>query len=120
MDTKFKEALEEAIRDQERVISPEDNSSEDTSSIQTDAIAESARDELDRRKHKTKSRKTWGKVLLVMVVAGFATSYLIIIAIGLDVLNYDDSQFAVPSVIAAGVIGTYGLAKIAVSYFFTD
>lgn len=120
MDIEFKKALEEVQKGQERVILFEDNLAEDTSHSQADSIAESAKDELDRRKHKTLSRKIWSYALLVMVVVGFSTSYLIIIAIGLGWLKFNDSQFAVPSVIAAGVIGTYGLAKIAVSYFFTD
>jgi hypothetical protein len=116
MDLKFKKALEEAKKGATVAL---DLASDP---VQTDisVTSRSAEDELERRRHKTQSRKIWGKFLLIMVVGGFTASYVIIVAIGLHWLNYTDSQFAVPSVIAAGVIGTYGLAKIAVNYFFTD
>lgn len=118
MDQQFKAALKEAKQESVATISSSTITDEEASDISI--ASQSAADELERRKHKTKSRKVWGMVLLSMVVCGFTTSYLIIIAIGLNWLSYADSQFAVPSVIAAGIIGTYGLAKIAVSYFFTD
>ncbi len=118
MDQKFKAALDEAKAESTELILSEDDNAND--SLLISMASQSSKDELDRRKHKTKSRKVWGNVLLIMVVCGFTASYLIIIAIGLNWLTYTDSQFAVPSVIAAGIIGTYGLAKIAVSYFFTD
>lgn len=76
--------------------------------------------DLEDRKEKRRSRRLWGKVLLGLVVAGFSTSYIIVILIGCRVLNYPENAFAVPSVVAAGIIGTYSLAKIAVKYFFSD
>lgn len=118
MNQDFKNALKEAKEESTNTVSSDTEDSVDDSVISI--AAQSAKDELDRRSHKTKSRKVWGNVLLVMVVCGFTASYLIIIAIGLRWLTYTDSQFAVPSVIAAGIVGTYGLAKIAVNYFFTD
>lgn len=117
MDRKFLEALKEAKQESTLTISSKSDNAE---ASEVTVSSESAKDELDRRTHKTKSRKIWGWVLLTMVVSGFTASYVIIIAIGLGWLSYSDSQFAVPSVIAAGIIGTYGLAKIAVNYFFTD
>lgn len=118
MDREFKAALQEAKQESVATLSSDAGMADTISDISF--LSQSAEDELERRKHKTQSRKTWGKVLLVMVVCGFTASYLIIVAIGLNWLTYSDSQFAVPSVIAAGIIGTYGLAKIAVNYFFTD
>jgi len=118
MNQEFRDALEEAKQESVEVISSDEDKSDKVSDVSV--ASQSAEDELARRIHKTKSRKTWGRVLLIMVVCGFTASYLIIVAIGLKWLEYNDSQFAVPSVIAAGIIGTYGLAKIAVSYFFTD
>jgi hypothetical protein len=118
MDEQFRTALKEAKEESVATVSSDTESNDELSDISV--ASQTAEDELERRKHKTKSRKIWGKVLLVMVVCGFTASYVIIIAIGLNWLKYNDSQFAVPSVIAAGIIGTYGLAKIAVSYFFTD
>jgi hypothetical protein len=118
MDREFKAALKEAKQESVSIVSSEVDAVDTISDILF--LSQSTRDELERRQHKTKSRKTWGRVLLAMVVCGFTASYLIIIAIGLNWLTYTDSQFAVPSVIAAGIVGTYGLAKIAVNYFFTD
>lgn len=118
MDQNFKNALQEAKEESIATISSKEDASRGI--IEVSTLSELAQDELERRAHKTKSRKTWGRVLLVMVISGFTVSYLIIVAIGMKWLNYTDSQFAVPSVIAAGIVGTYGLAKIAVNYFFTD
>lgn len=121
MDKKFQAALKEAA---EQAVSSDSLNDQKTDGESADSnsfvIAEATRDELDRRKHKTQSRKIWGRVLLTMVACGFTASYAIVVAIGLGWLEYSESQFAVPSVIAAGIIGTYGLAKIAVNYFFTD
>lgn len=72
------------------------------------------------RLDKINSRKKWDKWLLKLVIAGFILSYLMIVAIGLGWLSFDNSPFAVPSVVAAGVLETYGLAKIAARYFFSD
>lgn len=72
------------------------------------------------RLDKITSRKKWDKWLLVLVVVGFFLSYLMILMIGLGWLKFPNSTFAVPSVVGAGVVETYGLAKIAARYFFSD
>lgn len=43
-----------------------------------------------------------------------------IFLIGFDVMKFDNSVFAIPAVVAAGVLETYGLAKLAIAYFFND
>lgn len=75
---------------------------------------------LEIRKEKKDRRKIWNKVLLWLVVLGFILSYTMIVLIGAGILNFDNNAFAVPSVVAAGVLETYGLAKIAARYFFSD
>ena len=40
--------------------------------------------------------------------------------IGFGIMHFENNAFAVPSVVAAGVIQTYGLAKLAIQYFFSD
>jgi hypothetical protein len=75
---------------------------------------------LDNRLEKRKSRRQWNKVLRWLVISGFILSYLLIILIGLGVLDFDDHAFAVPSVVAAGIVETYGLAKLAIKYFFSE
>jgi hypothetical protein len=72
------------------------------------------------RIEKRERRKKWDKSLLWLVILGFAASYLMIILIGTGVLSFPDNSFAVPSVVAAGVIETYGLARIAARYFFSE
>lgn len=69
---------------------------------------------------KKERRKKWDKTLLRLVIVGFIASYLMVIAIGLKWLEFGSNSFAVPSVVAAGIIQTYGLAKIAAEYFFSD
>lgn len=75
---------------------------------------------LDNRLEKRRSRKQWNKVLRWLVISGFILSYTLIILIGLGVLDFDDHAFAVPSVVAAGIVETYGLAKLAIKYFFSE
>jgi len=75
---------------------------------------------LENRREKKEIRKRWNFVLLLLVVTGFVLSYLMIICIGLGWLNFNDNVFAVPSVVAAGVIQTFGLAKLAIRYFFSE
>lgn len=75
---------------------------------------------LENRIEKREVRKRWNKVLLWLVVLGFVLSYLMITLIGLGVMKFDNNAFAVPSVVAAGVIQTYGLAKLAIKYFFSE
>lgn len=72
------------------------------------------------RKEKRTRRKYWNRVLIWLVVLGFFLSYLMIVLIGTGVLNFDDNAFAVPSVVAAGIVETYGLAKLAIKYFFSE
>jgi hypothetical protein len=69
---------------------------------------------------KKERRKKWDTVLLRLVVVGFGASYIMILLIGFGVLTFENNSFAVPSVVAAGIIQTYGLAKIAAQYFFSD
>lgn len=75
---------------------------------------------LENRIEKREVRKRWNKVLLWLVVLGFILSYLMITLIGLGIMKFDNNAFAVPSVVAAGVIQTYGLAKLAIKYFFSE
>ncbi len=76
--------------------------------------------DLYNKLEKGKRRKAWDKTLLVLVVVGFIASYILIILIGLNILTFANNSFAVPSVVAAGIIQTYGLARIAAEYFFSD
>jgi hypothetical protein len=76
--------------------------------------------DLQIKLEKTKRRKAWDKTLLGLVIVGFLASYCMILLIGLGVLSFGNNSFAVPSVVAAGIIQTYGLAKIAAEYFFSD
>ena len=74
---------------------------------------------LENRQEKRKVRRRWNTVLMYLVVSGFFLSYALIILIGFGVMDFS-SAFAVPSVVAAGVIQTYGLAKLAIKYFFSE
>lgn len=65
-------------------------------------------------------RKKWNKILTRLVVAGFVLSYLMIVLIGLNIMKFENSPFAVPAVLAAGIAQTYGLAKLAIQYFFSE
>lgn len=75
---------------------------------------------LDIRKENREVRQKWNKTLQVLVVVGFILSYLLILLIGFGVMKFDNNAFAVPSVVAAGVIQTYGLARLAIGYFFSE
>jgi len=72
------------------------------------------------RVEKKQRRRKWDQWLLAMAVSGFFLSYGVIILIGFGILQFPDSTFAVPAVVAAGVLETYGLAKIAAQYFFSE
>lgn len=74
---------------------------------------------LEIRRTNKKRRDQWDHVLLTLVVFGFILSYLIIVLIGFGLMRFE-STFAVPTVVAAGILQTYGLAKIAAQYFFSD
>lgn len=76
--------------------------------------------EIRNKMQKHKRRKSWDKTLLRLVVIGFIASYCMILFIGFGWLKFENNSFAVPSVVAAGIIQTYGLAKIAAEYFFSD
>jgi len=76
--------------------------------------------EIGARIEKARSRGLWGRVLLYLIIIGFAASYIMVFLIGIGFLHFDNSSYAVPSVVAAGIIQTYGLAKIATQYFFSD
>lgn len=75
---------------------------------------------LENRIEKKEVRQRWNKVLLLLVILGFILSYLMVTLIGLGIMKFDNNAFAVPSVVAAGVIQTYGLAKLAIKYFFSE
>jgi hypothetical protein len=75
---------------------------------------------LKNRIEKKEVRQRWNRVLLWLVILGFVLSYLMITLIGLGIMKFDNNAFAVPSVVAAGVIQTYGLAKLAIKYFFSE
>lgn len=87
---------------------------------ETNLRAIELRIDLKIKLEKKERRKSWDKTLLRLVVIGFIGSYGMIILIGMGVLNFDNNAFAVPSVVAAGIIQTYGLAKIAAEYFFSE
>lgn len=69
---------------------------------------------------KKNNRRVWNWTLLVLVIIGFVTSYIMIFLIGFGVMRFENNSFAVPAVVGAGVLETYGLAKLAVQYFFSD
>jgi hypothetical protein len=73
-----------------------------------------------RQLEKIRSRASWNRLLKILVVCGFVSSYVVIILIGLHILDFGQNAFAVPSVVAVGIVQTYGLAKLAVQYFFSD
>jgi hypothetical protein len=85
-----------------------------------DLYFENERLSLDNRLEKQEVRKQWNRILMWLVVFGFIFSYLMIILIGFKIMNFENSEFAVPSVVAAGVVQTYGLAKLAIKYFFSE
>ncbi len=74
----------------------------------------------ENRLIKRRNRKIWNYTLLSLVVLGFLTSYVMIFLIGFGVMKFDNNVFAIPAVVAAGVLETYGLAKLAIAYFFND
>lgn len=74
----------------------------------------------ENRLIKKSSRKWWNRTLLTLVVLGFIISYVMIFLIGSGAMKFGDNVFAVPAVVAAGVLETYGLAKLAIQYFFND
>lgn len=87
---------------------------------QIDWDVENARLNFHIRLVKKRRRERWDTALRSLVVAGFFFSYTIIILIGFGIMSFGDNAFAIPSVVAAGVLETYGLAKLAIKYFFND
>jgi uncharacterized membrane protein len=85
-----------------------------------DYEAEHEQISIENRREKQARRAKWDKILSRLVILGFVLSYVMIFLIGTNALSFSDSAFAVPSVIAVGIVQTYGLAKLAVSYFFSD
>ena len=75
---------------------------------------------LDNRREKRQLRRRWNNILTWLVIIGFVLSYTLIVLIGLNVLRFENNAFAVPSVVAAGIVETYGLAKLAIKYFFSE
>lgn len=76
--------------------------------------------DLANRLEKKERRAKWDKVLTTLVIVGFVLSYVMIFLIGVGLLKFPENSFAVPSVVAAGIVETYGLAKLAVKYFFSE
>lgn len=74
----------------------------------------------ENRLIKRRNREKWNNTLRRLVIAGFIISYAVIFLIGFDVMKFDNNVFAIPAVVAAGVLETYGLAKLAIAYFFND
>lgn len=82
--------------------------------------AENAQLDFHNRIERKIRRERWDTTLLVLVVFGFGASYWLIILIGTGILKFEDNAFAVPSVVAVGIVQTYGLSKLAIRYFFSD
>lgn len=74
----------------------------------------------ENRLIKRRNREKWNNTLRCLVILGFALSYFMIFLIGLGVMKFGNNVFAIPAVVAAGVLETYGLAKLAIAYFFND
>ena len=53
---------------------------------------------------KKNNRRVWNWTLLVLVIIGFVTSYIMIFLIGFGVMKFENNAFAVPAVIGAGVL----------------
>ncbi|HLZ15052.1 MAG TPA: hypothetical protein VKQ34_03595 [Candidatus Saccharimonadales bacterium] len=109
----------ETFRD---VLLPADNSNEiaEKNEKQRDWDAENEQISLENRQEKQELRRLWNRILMYLVVAGFFFSYALIILIGFGVMRFANNAFAVPSVVAAGIVETYGLAKLAIKYFFSE
>lgn len=86
---------------------------------QTDWDNENERLSLENRREKRDVRRRWNNILTLLVVFGFFFSYAFVTLVGFGVMTFD-SSIVVPSVVAAGAIETYGLAKLAIKYFFSD
>jgi hypothetical protein len=116
------EAEREHVRDILDAMVPLANSSKILSKQEEklDWETENERLNLENRREKREIRRRWNLILTLLVILGFAFSYLMITLIGLGIMKFENNAFAVPSVVAAGVIQTYGLAKLAIKYFFSE
>jgi hypothetical protein len=116
------EVERERVRDMLDALIPLTNSSNVLSKQEEklDWENENEKINLENRKEKREVRKLWNIILTTLVVSGFVLSYTMIGLIGLGIMKFDNNAFAVPSVVAAGVIQTYGLAKLAIKYFFSE
>lgn len=85
-----------------------------------DLDTENALLSFETRLEKKKRRERWDTMLCSLVVIGFGTSYILIIMIGGGLLSFGNNAFTVPFIVTAGVLETYGLAKLAIQYFFND
>ena len=74
----------------------------------------------ENRLIKRHNREKWNNTLRYLIIAGLIISYAMIFLIGFGVMKFDNNVFAIPAVVAAGVLETYGLAKLAIAYFFND
>ena len=89
-------------------------------------ISEDDRYRLDNRRiniqnrlYKQIQRKVWNKYLRRMVLIGFIFNIAIIILVGCEVLKFDQ-PYAIPSLVGNGLAQTFGLAYLAVKYFFNE
>ena len=74
----------------------------------------------ENRLIKRRNREKWNNTLRYLVIAGFIISYVMIFLIGFGAMKFGNNVFAIPAVVAAGVLETYGLAKLAIAHFFND
>jgi hypothetical protein len=118
LNSEREEALE-AIRDQVLSIDRSNEIAEESEN-EIDWEAANARLTFENRLEKKARRERWDTTLLLLVVVGFGSSFWIILLIGLEILKFENNAFAVPSVVAAGIVQTYGLSKLAIKYFFTE
>ncbi len=91
---------------------------EASNDIDTEALHR--KQDLSVRQEKQALRRKWDKMLGRLVIAGFFISYGLITLIGLGWLKFDAGPFAVPTVVAAAILQTYGLAKLAVKFIFSE
>lgn len=109
----------QAILAQNVILSaPTSRSIAQNQSSQIDERAEHLQIDLQNRREKQKYRQQWNLILGCLVIIGFFFCLAVILLIGRGYLLFD--KFSVPAVIAGGVLETYGLAKLAVSYFFSE
>lgn len=106
---------------EKKLLTPEESAAVVTNTAQV-IDYKSVHQKIDvlNREQKWEARRKWDKLLKRLVVMGFFFSYVVIFLIGFGVLKFPDNAFAVPSVVAVGIVQTYGLAKLAVNYMFSE